>query len=322
METWNLIKTVLRNICFYIYKNNNTKPISLKEVSISGERISDEKRRLALFAHYNVEGYISDTDWKYLEALSKICDIIFISNSSINDRDKKILLEHKWEFIERHNIGFDFGAWKEAILRYKGKIFEYDELSLVNNSCYYPLYPLENIYRKMEDEDIDFWGITAFRENHKSRSIEARLLSMQKIPTHVQSYYLVFDLRKVKDCFVEFWEDYKEQESFVGTVEEGEIALTQFFINHGKTYDVYIKETLEESDCIYSPDLSKHQPEKLIAMGSPIIKKKSLSQITEKQYENLLNYLQETNRDLFEEVSKADYNGMISKTYRFLNKVM
>ncbi len=316
-----MMQKMLRNIKSYLYKYRSAQYAEQK-VEVPNIDIDRNKKRLSLFLHYNCEENISTSDWKYLEALDKISDVFIVSNSIINPNTKKIIKDKDWMLYERGNTGYDFGGWKEAITLFRNHIEKYDILVLVNNSCFFPVYPLEGVFAQMEVKNVDFWGITAFKENPLRGSLEAQILKTDRVPTHVQSYFIVFDLKRTGDCFFNFWDNYSEQNSFSNTVKYGEIGITEFLLNHGKKYEVFVNETLDDLDYYLSPDLSKNQPERLLAMGCPLIKKKALTQITIKQYYILLIELRKLNVDLYDEVKKVDYRNNVSKTYRYMNKIV
>jgi len=321
MRLQNRIKAIDNSIRSYIYKHSNSCAIH-NQVQDPDNSLLKRIQRITVFVHYNANGSISRSDWMYLESLSKISDILLVSNSPISSSDKLKISANKWCLLERLNTGYDFGAWKEAILTYKEIIMGYDEVILANNSCFFPAYPLESVFSTMELRDVDFWGITAFKENPEIGSSEARILKIDFIPTHVQSYFMVFNLRRVDDCFFDFWTEYIEQDTFVNTVRFGEIALTAYMNNYGKVYGVYIEDTLKDSEYYDSPDLSKNRPELLLSLGSPLIKKKCLKMITLKQYCIMMEYLAETNDELFYEIQSIDYSKQISKIYRVLNSIV
>ncbi len=318
MSNFDRLMKVRSDFHSYVYKHNSARDISFNILN-KGDFKKTDYKRITLFVHYNVEEFISHSDWMYLQSLSEVSDICVISNSGISENDRKRIQSNNWKVLERNNTGYDFGAWKYAITSYKEMIKEYDEVVLANNSCFSPVFPISCVFNEMDTHEDDFWGITAFRENPHLHAIESKVLELTDIPTHVQSYFMVFKLKRVGDCFFEFWDNFVEQDSFAYTVRYGEIALTEYLVEHGKTYSVYAKETLDEYMYYISPDLSKNQPELLLGYGSPLIKKKCFPQITIKQYYIILTYLKKNNKELYNEFSSINYNGMISKTYRILN---
>lgn len=313
------LRAVRNDIPAYLYKHFNAHTINYDFGSKDNDHLISGIKRITLFVHYNVEDHISHSDWLYLLSLDEVSDIVIISNSPICDNDKKKIQDHNWTVVERENTGYDFGAWKYAVSEYRDRIKEYDEIVLVNNSCFFPAYPISRVFNEMDSRKVDFWGITAFRENPRLHAIESKVLELTDIPTHVQSYFMAFKLRQVEDCFFDFWEEFEEQESFAYTVKYGEIALTEFLVRHGKTYSVLARETLDQYKYYRSPDLSKNQPERLLYYGSPLIKKKCFPQITIKQYYIMLDYLKRINKELYEELRSITYSKMISKAFKLFN---
>ena len=119
-------------------------------------------KRILFFVHYNKYNSLAEYVVYLLEHIKHIYNkIVFISNSSISDTDQIKLESLCDEIIRRDNTGFDFGVWRDALLR-EGwdKLSEYDNVTLMNDSCFGPLFDLEVSYKKMEQQDIDFWGMT------------------------------------------------------------------------------------------------------------------------------------------------------------------
>lgn len=114
--------------------------------------------------------------------------VIIISNSALNEHDRACLLRYGDEIIERENTGYDFAAWAAGIRHVGWKsMTEYDHVTLMNTTCFGPIFPLEPIYRSMESEEIDFWGMTNFR-----RTGGIDWYPGGTIPEHIQSYFLSF----------------------------------------------------------------------------------------------------------------------------------
>ena len=80
--------------------------------------------------------------------------------------------------VVRENVGYDIGAYKCVILSpyYNRIVKESDELILCNSSFYGPFISMDQILKKMECSDSDFWGISSSEKN---------------MVQHIQSYFLV-----------------------------------------------------------------------------------------------------------------------------------
>ena len=141
-------------------------------------------QRLLLYVHFNKFNFISGHVLYQLEKIRPLYSrVIFISNSQLPEEVKSNLSERYLvdDIIERQNIGFDFAAWRDGMKQVGfDKLSSYDSVTLMNDTCFGPLWDLEPIYRKFEDnQQVDFWGMTNYRKTHEFNE-------------HIQSYYLTF----------------------------------------------------------------------------------------------------------------------------------
>ncbi len=199
-------------------------------------------KRIMLYLHFDQDNLIDPHIYYQIKAFQNSgINIIFISNSNIPDADKKNLRTFVSEIIERSNSGFDFGAWKEILLKRNQSFFnEYDELILCNSTCYGPLFPLSDVFHHMNQTPCDFWGMTQH-------------IRTELFPEHLQSYFLVFRHSVLQsEYFWSFWKNLPVPTSLHSAIHNGELALTQYFSSHGFHYVPYVK-ILE--------------PEKLLALG-------------------------------------------------------
>ena len=143
-------------------------------------------KRLLIFVHYNQYNNLSTYVLNLLEEVSHLYEkIIFVSNSVLSNQHILLLNKLCKKVIQRENIGFDFGAWRDALLEEKWEnLEEYDSITLMNDTCFGPLFNLENVYKAMEEKDVDFWGIS----NHK-RTDSGMPGTNESVPEHIKSYF-------------------------------------------------------------------------------------------------------------------------------------
>lgn len=185
-------------------------------------------RRLLLYVHYDRDGQV---DPHVVYQLKSLYDfgmfIIFISNSAICDSDAKIISPFVIDIRQRNNIGYDMTAWKDAIISLESEsLVYYDELIIMNDSCYGPIFPLDELFSKMDEKKVDFWGIT--------RNIEPQY------PEHIHSYFVVFRKNIFhSESFFEFWNTLKPIYTYSDAINNGELRLTKYFTDLGYQYAVY-----------------------------------------------------------------------------------
>ena len=95
----------------------------------------------------------------------------------------------------------------------------YDSLTLMNDTCFGPLWDLEPIYKRFEaDTQVDFWGMTNFR---KTKYFEE----------HLQSYFVTFKQQILRAIsFQEFWTKVKDFTDVQDVINHYETKFTQYFL--------------------------------------------------------------------------------------------
>jgi len=186
------------------------------------------KKRIILYAHYDPDGIVDRHIIYQIDSFFKFgCEIIFISNSPIYNTDD--ILNICKEIIVRENKGFDFYAWKEVLLsKPRDYWHNWDELILMNSSCYGPIFSLDELFNEMDTKECDFWGIT---EYYKDTVYD----------THLQSYFICFRNTLLKNNkFFEFFDSCELYNDVKSVIDNIECKLTHYFTNIGFTYKSYI----------------------------------------------------------------------------------
>nr|WP_304948420.1 rhamnan synthesis F family protein [Streptococcus sinensis] len=195
--------------------------------------------------------------------------IIFISNSHIEEAIKKKLHD---EFgisnvLERDNQGYDFAAWRDGMSAIGfEELKTYDSLTLMNDTCFGPLWDLEPIYKRFEDDtQVDFWGMTNFR---KTKYFEE----------HLQSYFVTFKQQILRSIsFQEFWEQVKDFTDVQDVIDHYETKFTQYFTEAGFTYQAAFDTRLEEAADLIHPDFTYYKPFTILEKKVPFLKVKAIS---------------------------------------------
>lgn len=194
--------------------------------------------RIAIFAHFDKQNIIDDYILFYINELKKVCsEIIFVSCCDLPQKELDKLDCRK--IAQKHNE-YDFGSYKRGFLYAKEKnlLENCDEILFVNDSCYGPFKPLENIFLNMENNSCDFWGIT---KNKYAFKIVKNRTKDCFIP-HVQSYFFVLKQNVFNsEVFNNFITSVKEEEHKNLVIEKYEIGLTTTLESAGFKSDCAIK---------------------------------------------------------------------------------
>jgi len=224
-------------------------------------------KRILFFVHYNKYNNLAEYVIYLLQYIKHLYSrIVFISNSLLDEQQKLKLAGICSSIIVRENKGFDFGAWKDALLQ-EGwdNLAVYDNITLMNDSCFGPLCDMETVYNRMEQQDIDFWGITDYMaENAGMPGTNGPL------PYHIQSYFMCFNNKIIRaETFRNFWEKVKYEKKLNKVIQKYETQLTSILKKGNYKSTVLFKSSDEINNISFCyPDIG-------IINSSPLVKIKS-----------------------------------------------
>ena len=226
-------------------------------------------KRLLLYVHFNKYNDLSShVEYQLTQMRPLFSKLVFISNSQLPDEKRASLLERglMTDFIQRENSGFDFAAWRDG-MSFIGfeELKSYDSVTLMNDTCFGPLWDLTDIYRKFEnDGSVDFWGMTNFRAN-------------QQFKEHLQSYYLSFSKRVIQSkAFQDFWIGVKNYTDVQDVIEHYETQITTNLTDAGFKYKAVFDTVDADTTGMLHPDFSYYNPTAILKHQVPFIKVKTI----------------------------------------------
>lgn len=234
----------------------------------------DEMKRLGILVFYDANGIMDDYVFRLIQGMQPMLhDLIIVVNGNIKKEFLACVQRYTKDIIIRQNRGMDGGAYKEVFTNYvtQERLQAYDEVVLLNDTFYGPVFPLTEIWNKAGREEGDFWGIT--------RHPEGEFPDGSRFASHIQSYFLVIRKSLLQaPCFMVFWDTISgnaiEQED---VIKEFEIRFTVFFQEAG--YRGFSLMELEEhfTEMIYNVNpYMMHCSELIERRVSPFIKRKAL----------------------------------------------
>ena len=122
------------------------------------------------------------------------------------------------------------------------------ELVLCNSSFYGPFYSLNSVFDAM-DENVDFWGITAWRG--------------EPWPDHIQSYFYVFRKKLFhSEVFRRYWDELNWPQNRTEAIERCETLLTKKFASQGFVWSTLIPNyTFGDVSILHAKEsLNRHMP--------------------------------------------------------------
>jgi rhamnosyltransferase len=200
-------------------------------------------KRILFFVHYNKYNGLSPHVIYLLKNIRGLYTrIVVVSNSPLSSGQNAELSEFCDEILVRENKGFDFGAWKDALIKEGWEnLSQYDNLTLMNDTCFGPLFELEKIYLDMEQKDIDFWGLT----NYGNKGYGRIPGTNKPVPEHIQSYFICFKKKVVNSgVFITFWKNVKYERQVEKIIQKYETQFTKILIKAGFKYSVFLDQVV------------------------------------------------------------------------------
>ncbi len=216
-------------------------------------------RRICLFAGYDRDGIVDDYVIDYVRELARYCDVYYLADTDMQPGELDKLKPHtRGAWAERHGE-YDFGSYSRlAQLVGWERIAEYDELLLVNDSCYL-LRDLADVFARMDARACDWWGlqatkgILATRQNPGNRfrqpipmpAVRGSLLAAferdYQYDFHVGSYFVAYRPPVVADGhFRRLLGSVGPEASKKILILKYEVGLTRHLIARGHAFETFI----------------------------------------------------------------------------------
>ncbi|SET64081.1 CDP-glycerol glycerophosphotransferase family protein [Thorsellia anophelis] len=217
------------------------------------------KRRVCLFAGYDVQNIMDDYVIEYIKELSKYCDVYYLADSTMvrYELDKiKPWVKKAWSF--KHDK-YDFGSYSILANELVGweELEKYDEVLLCNDSCYL-LTNLDNVFDKMDYSNSDWWGLQATKGIYQTLNYNKKKyknpISIKEIDDvliqdfqkdyifdfYVGSYFIALRRQVINAPIIRrFFENIKKENKKKLIVMKYEIGLTKLLIEEGFKFDTY-----------------------------------------------------------------------------------
>lgn len=226
-------------------------------------------KRAGIFLFYDPEGKVDDYILGCLGSLQEHMDyLLVVSNSPLDETNRKRLESVSSEVMERKNVGYDVGAYRDG-LRHLGwdHMGDYDELVLFNYTFFAPIHPWAGLFERTEKWDTDFWGITEHDEVRPHPFLPKLVM-----PRHIQSHWIAVraSLSTTKDWRT-YWEDMPPIESYNDSIQWHESRFTGYFNALGYRHEVaYNVDDYPSANPVFD------NANLLLQDGCPILKRRNL----------------------------------------------
>ena len=170
--------------------------------------------KLVLFMHFDRHGRVREALFDYMRELAGTGRaLVFVTNSGKLTPDALARLQEICQVVMvRKNIGYDFGAWRDALEALGLPRADTREIILANDSVFGPVKPLAGILERFDYAQADIWGLT---DSWQSRY-------------HLQSFFLAFGPKALGSAaWRKFWAGVRPVPAKTYVVKEYEIGVTQ-----------------------------------------------------------------------------------------------
>lgn len=176
--------------------------------------------KVVLFMHYDGRGLIRPQVLAYIRELKQNGrDVVLVSNAGkLQDVALDELKALCVAVLVRRNVGYDFGAWRDAIDELKLPRANTEEVILANDSVFGPVLPLGDVLRRLNYAKADVWGLT----------------ESWQLRYHLQSFFIAFGPKALHaKAWRKFWDSVRPVpvKSFI--VHAYEVGVTQAMVKGG-----------------------------------------------------------------------------------------
>lgn len=178
---------------------------------------------------YQPTGLLESTLWQLRWMTAQGVTPVVVSNAPLDDADRDRLAGLAHLVIERPNIGYDFGGYREGVLQVLDRGIMPKALYLMNDSMWFPLSEDSDVLQRSRSAPEDVWGLFV--------NLDAKMRTIGNLDgSHVQSYFFRFSGRLVRDPeFDRYWRKMSLVNSKRLVIRLRELRLARHFTGLGYT---------------------------------------------------------------------------------------
>ena len=144
-------------------------------------------RRVVFYLLHDSRGDVDDYIVYKLSELRPFAEHIFVVvNGELTEEGRRRLEPVADTVWVRENVGFDVWGYKSALAHFgMQRLAEYDELILMNYTWFGPVRSFAPLFERMDQEQVDFWGLTDYGEETPNPYTRTGVLHR-----HMQSHWI------------------------------------------------------------------------------------------------------------------------------------
>lgn len=179
--------------------------------------------RVAVFVVFQPKGLAASIHLTLQHLRQNGFSVLVVSNGPLRADDRATLAANAALVMERPNVGYDFGAYRDGIRHLWSLGHDLSRLVLMNDSTWFPLRRDDDSLARMEALGADLAGHIFKTENEEKRGND-----------HVESHLLMISREFLSSSsFRDFWADYRMSDRRKTTITIGEKGFTQLALRAG-----------------------------------------------------------------------------------------
>ena len=198
----------------------------------------DTTRRHCIFSFYDPQGVVDDYVVFLLRKLGEFAEsIVFYSNGPLSREAEVKLRGVVDDVVLRPNVGYDVLAYKEGLERIGfNQDGLYDEVLMVNHTCYGPVFPFAELFSEMAGRECDFWGVSAHAEMTPNP-----LTGTGTLPYHLNTNFIAVRAGMLGSrSFRQYWDGIGAASSYEDAIMSHEARFTEYFTQLGYRGGCYL----------------------------------------------------------------------------------
>ena len=224
-------------------------------------------RRVIFYLFYDPRGEVDDYIPYKLERLRQSADHIFVVvNGTLTEAGRATLESVADTVWQRENVGFDVWGYKTALEHFgQERLAEYDELILMNYTWFGPVRPFEPVFERMNELEVDFWGITEHEAVDPNPYLPDSVMD-----AHIQSHWIAARRSLfTSDAWVAYWRAMPMITSYSDSILSYESNFTYHFEQLGFT-----KAVAFPAENYSSMHAAFDNAQELLDDGCPVLKRR------------------------------------------------
>lgn len=179
--------------------------------------------KLAIVVLFQPRGLARSTYLTFDYLITQGYTPIAVSNTPLSDTDNAAIAARSALVMERPNVGYDFGAYRDALRVLAERGVAAHRVVLLNDSTWFPLREGCDALVRMERLGADFAG----------HIFKTEILGKPE-HDHVESHLMMFsDIAQASDAYRAFWNGYVMSDTRALTIARGEKRITQVMRSAG-----------------------------------------------------------------------------------------